>query len=46
MWVVLLFAGFLVVGLRQGTTRRADAALVAGMTGALVLYVAAWKHLL
>jgi hypothetical protein len=46
MWIVLLFGGFLAVGLRRGRTARADTMVLSGSILVVLAYVAAWKHLL
>ena len=46
MWVVLLFAGFVVVGLRDGGSLRNETSAVATLIVLVLFYVSLTRHLL
>jgi hypothetical protein len=46
MWIVLLFAGFVAVGLRRGTAPGSDTAAAVVLIFVMLMYVSLTKHLL
>lgn len=46
MWIVLVFAGFVVIGLGPSRTTRVDTGLAAGLVVVVLSYIALSRHLL